>query len=121
MHYAGTSRQLDPRERVVVIAHIGLLTAIIPAMESDRPLQATSTWITRSLLAIVGATLLLLGYMLSIGPVYYLWARCSADMSVHEKIEGFYAPLLGHGPRWLKTQLTDYRDVSRIAGHQAAQ
>jgi hypothetical protein len=116
------SRRLDSREKSGChAAHIGLLTAIIAAMESDCSPAVTSRWITRPLLAIVGATLLFLGYVLSIGPVYFLWARCSADMATHDKIEGFYSPLLAYGPRWLKRQLTDYRDVSRVAGHQAAQ
>lgn len=65
----------------------------------------------------VAAALLLVAYIVSIGPVYYAWARWNADMSTHETIEGFYAPLLRHGPEWL----TAYRDVSRIAGHQAGQ
>jgi len=58
--------------------------------------------------------------MLSIGPVYFLWARCSADMPTHQRIEVFYSPLLQHSPPWFRRQLTDYRDVSRIAGHRPA-
>ena len=81
----------------------------------------STAWTTRLVLTCIAIALAWLAYMLSIGPVYYLWARCSADMAVHAKIEGFYFPLLHRGPQWLRTNLTDYRDVSRIAGHDATQ
>jgi hypothetical protein len=73
-------------------------------------------WAAIFLVTGVRVALLLVAYILSIGPVYYVWGRWSADMSTHETIEGFYSPLFRHGPQWL----TEYRDASRIAGHEAA-
>lgn len=97
-----------------MVAHTRQRFRYNATMERNRPDARTSPWVTRSITAVIGVAMLLLAYMLSIGPVYFVWARCSADMDTHQTIEGFYAPLLKHGPSWL----TDYRDVSRIAGHR---
>jgi hypothetical protein len=70
------------------------------------------------LLAGIGICMAAFCYMASIGPVYYFWARCSADMGVHERVEAFYSPVLKRGPRWLRNTLTEYRDASRIAGYR---
>lgn len=83
----------------------------------DRNVKKFPLWAT-VLLAGLGISMAALFYMLSIGPVYYLWARWSADMGMHERIEAFYSPVLKRGPRWLKTTLTEYRDASRIAGYR---
>ena len=61
----------------------------------------------------VGMVLAFAAYAVSIGPVYYCWAAFSANMTTHSKIERFYAPLFAVAP-----VAVDYRDVSRIAGHQ---
>ena len=60
-----------------------------------------------------GLLLTLLAYVVSIGPVYYCWAAFIADMATHGKIESFYSPVLEAAPL-----AREYRDVSRIAGHQ---
>ena len=86
-------------------------------MNENEQTVRTSRWVAHLLAACAGAALLLLAYILSIGPVYYLWAKYSANMATHETIEGFYSPLFRHGPGWL----TEFRDASRIAGHQAGQ
>jgi hypothetical protein len=61
---------------------------------------------------VIGLLVATVTYVASIGPVYYCWAAFSANMGTHSKIEWFYSPLLERIP-----VARDYRDVSRIAGH----
>lgn len=87
-------------------------------MRTNRKSFRTSRLASRCLTGVIGIAIALVTYMVSIGPVYYFWARCSADMATHATIEQFYSPLLSGPPGWLRRQLIDYRDVARIAGYR---
>jgi len=75
--------------------------------------EKRSSLAARGAMLAIGLLLASLTYVLSIGPVYYCWAAFSADMATHSKIEAFYSPVLERAPL-----ACEYRDVSRIAGHQ---
>jgi hypothetical protein len=85
--------------------------------ENSQGVRKSSRWTVRCLMTFAAVCLIFLAYVLSIGPVYYLWARFSVDMTTHATIERFYSPVLTSGPTWLQRQLIDYRDVARLAGY----
>ena len=74
-------------------------------------------WLARCLMTGIAVAMVGIAYVLSIGPVYYCWARWDTNMANHEILERFYSPVLKSGPPWLRRQVVDYRDVARLAGH----
>lgn len=87
-------------------------------MEENIVCAPRGRWLARSLMAGIAVAMVGLAYVLSIGPVYYCWARWDTDMANHAILERFYSPVLTSGPTWLRRQLVDYRDVARLSGYR---
>jgi hypothetical protein len=87
-------------------------------MVEDSVTAPRGRWFARCLMAVIAVAMVGIAYVLSIGPVYYCWARWDTNMANHEILERFYSPVLESGPAWLRRQLIDYREVARLAGYR---